>query len=91
MKSKKTKPQIYRDAFSLFVKSEIPDSIFNGYMNDGDGKGTLNLQEWIVNNLKPGIDDWCTGIGIIESVENLYKVAVENSNVEPESEQTWHR
>ena len=31
------------------------------------------------------IMDWCTGIGIIESVEHLYKTALENGNLSIEN------
>jgi hypothetical protein len=71
MRSKKTKEQIFRDGFSLFVNSTIPDDIFNGYMNDDNGEGTSNLQVWIINNMKKEILDWSTGIGIIEAVEHF--------------------
>ncbi len=80
-RSKKTKEKIFRDGFGLFVNGQIPDDIFNGYMNDNDGMGTQNLQYWIVYNMRGEIMDWCTGIGIIESVEHLYKVALENGNL----------
>lgn len=81
MRSSKTKEEIYLDAFALFVTKPIPSELFNSYMSDEDGEATFELQRWIVNNMKTEIIDWCTGIGIIESVEHLYKVAEENGNI----------
>ena len=82
MKSTKTKEQIFRDGFGLFTNGQIPNNIFNLYMGDEDGESTLELQWWVVNNMRVEIADWCTGIGIIEAVEHLYKTALENGNVE---------
>lgn len=81
MRSNKTKEQIFQDGFALFVKKPIPTKIFNDYMNDTDGTGAWELQLWIVNNTKDSISDWITGVGIIESVEHLYKIAHENGNL----------
>ena len=81
MNTKKNKNQIFRDSFSLFVNKKIPDSIFDGYMNDKDGEATSLLQFWIIDNMKSEIIDWATGIGVIEAVELLYKSAFENGNV----------
>lgn len=77
----KTKEQIFREGFGLFINNPIPDDIFNKYMDDIDGEGTLKLQSWIINNVRGEIIDWVTGIGIIESVELLYESAIENGNV----------
>lgn len=79
--STKTREEILKEAFSLFVNRKIPDNIFQEYINDTEGEGTSNLQCWIVNNMRGEIKDWCTGIGIIEAVEHLYKVAKENGNL----------
>jgi hypothetical protein len=81
MKSNKTKNEILKDAFGLFINNTIPDEIFNGYIDDKDGNGSFELQYWIVNHMKDEISDWCTGIGIIEAVEHLYKTALENGNI----------
>lgn len=83
MRSEKSKEQVFRDAFALFVNGHIPDDIFNGYMSDTTGEATLRLQHWILDsgNMKGWIMDWCTGIGIIEAVEHLYKTALENGNL----------
>ena len=80
-RSKKTKEQIFKDSFSLFVNKKIPKKLLNGYMNDEDGLFTFELQEWIVNNLRPEISDWCTGIGVIDAVEILYESAVDNGRL----------
>ena len=90
-RSNKTKEQIFRDSFQLFTNGRIPDEIFNGYMNDTDGEGASRLQWWIVDNMRGEIIDWCTGIGIIEAVENLYKTALENGNLSEEltKEEYW--
>ncbi len=80
-RSKKTKEQIYREAFACMTVGTIPDNIMNGYLNDTDGTGAFKLQRWCVDNMNPGIIDWCTGIGIIEAVELLYAVAMENGNL----------
>ncbi len=85
MRSKKSKVQIYLDGFSLFLKESIPDDLFINYTNDRDGSATYELQLWVVNHMKDEIADWCTGIGIIESVEHLYEVALENGNLKLES------
>ena len=86
MKSNKTKAQIYKDGFGLFTNGQIPTEIFNNYLNDEDGDATSRLQWWIVDNMRGEIMDWCTGIGIIEAVEHLYKVALENGNLSIENE-----
>jgi hypothetical protein len=75
------KDKIFREAFGLFVNGQIPDDIFNGYMNDQDGEGASRLQWWIVDNMRGEISDWCTGIGIIEAVEHLCQVALSNGNI----------
>jgi hypothetical protein len=75
------KDKIFREAFNLFVNKQIPNDIFNGYMNDQDGEGASRLQWWIVDNMRGEISDWCTGIGIIEAVEHLYQVALSNGNI----------
>lgn len=80
MRSTKTKEQIFRDGFSLFTNGQIPNEIFNNYMTDEDGEATSRLQWWCVDNMRGEIMDWCTGIGIIEAVEHLYKTALENGN-----------
>jgi hypothetical protein len=59
--------------------------MLNDYMNDEDGEATFELQCWIVNNMRSEILDWCTGIGIIEAVENLYETALENGNLSIEN------
>jgi len=86
MKSNKTKAKIYKDGFGLFTNGQIPTEIFNNYLNDEDGDATSRLQWWIVDNMRGEIMDWCTGIGIIEAVEHLYKVALENGNLSIENE-----
>jgi len=83
-RSKKTKEQIFRETFALFTNNRIPDNLFNNYMNDEDGEATILLQEWVVNNMRGEIEDWCTGIGIIEAVEHLYEVALGNGNLSEE-------
>jgi len=86
VRSTKTKEQIYRDAFQCLTNGAIPDDIFEGYMNDTDGEGTSRLQWWCVDNMKGWCMDWNTGIGIIEAVEHLYKVALENGNLSIDAE-----
>jgi hypothetical protein len=80
-RSNKTKEQILRDGFSLMTNGRIPNDIFKGYMKDKDGQGTSRLQFWVLANMKNEICDWCTAIGIIESVEHLYEAALENGNL----------
>jgi hypothetical protein len=86
MRSTKTKEQIFRDGFGLFTNGQIPNDMFNDYMNDEDGEATSRLQWWCVDNMRGEIMDWCTGIGIIEAVEHLYKTALENGNLSIENE-----
>ena len=81
MRSTKTKEQIYREGFRLFTNGQIPDVIFNSYVNDQNDDATSELQNWCLNNMKDSISDWCTGIGIIEAVEDLYNTALENGNL----------
>ena len=81
MRSTKTKEQIFREGFRLFTNEEVPSDIFNAYMTDVDGEATFELQRWCVYNMRDEIMDWCTGIGIIEAVELLYKTALENGNI----------
>lgn len=82
MKSIKTKEQIFRECFALFVDSTIPDDIFNAYMNDVDGSASLELQAWLISNMKDSIADWATGIGIIDAVELMYNSAMDNGNIQ---------
>lgn len=86
-RSIKTKEQIYRDAFNCLTNGHIPDEILNGYLNDTNGEGTSRLQWWCVDNMKGWMMDWNTGIGIIEAVELMYKVALENGNLSLDAEQ----
>ena len=81
MRSNKTKEQIYRDSFSLFVNGRIPNKILDDYLNDQDGEGSSNIQCWIVNNMRDEIMDWCTGIGIMDAVDILYNEAKANGNL----------
>lgn len=81
LRSNKTKEEIFRDAFHLFTNNEIPDDLFNDYLNDKDGEATFNLQCWVINNMKRQISDWATGIGIIEAAELMYESARENGNL----------
>lgn len=83
MRSTKTKEQIFRDGFGLFTNGQIPDDIFNAYINADDNEPTFELQCWIVNNMRGEIMDWATGIGIIEAVELLYETSLENGNLSP--------
>jgi hypothetical protein len=84
MRSTKTKEKIFRESFSLLTNGWIPDEIFNAYMNDKDGDGTIKMQEWCVDNMRGEIMDWSTGLGIIEAVESLYQCALENGNLSEE-------
>lgn len=52
---------------------------FNNYISDiNDGDYSFDLQEWVINNTHEHLTDIITGIGIIESVEHLYKTSYEN-------------
>ena len=66
----------------------IPNDILKGYMKDKDGEGTSRLQFWVLDNMRGEISDWCTAIGIIESVEHLYEAALENGNLSLEHKVT---
>jgi hypothetical protein len=81
--SHKNKREIIRESIELFVNASIPDSILDDYFLDKTGEAQMKLQYWVLFNLK-GHLDWCTGIGVIESAELLYKVALENGNISPE-------
>jgi hypothetical protein len=72
------KKQIIKEGLSIFINKEIPDNIFEPYFNNQD---STYLQEFVLNNLKPGVGNWITGIGIIEAVELIYESAVENGNI----------
>lgn len=71
----KTKRQILADGFALFAVPAIPNNILDGYLTDTDGQGVKILQNWLTENRKVSIKDWCTAISIIEVVEHLYQVA----------------
>lgn len=81
MKSTTTKEKIFRDAFGLFTNGYIPYEIFNAYMNDSDGEGSLRMQCWCIGNVRGDVMDWITGIGVVEAVELLYKSAIENGTI----------
>lgn len=81
MRSNKTKEQILRDGFTLFVNKPVPDELLINYINDKYGESTAKLQCWLLDNMRTEITDWCTGIGIIEAVEHLYQTALENGNI----------
>lgn len=81
MRSKKNKYEIYKESMMLFVDNEIPENLFKKFLNDNTGESTLDMQCWLIENMKDTISDWCTGIGIIESIEHLYKTALENGNL----------
>lgn len=80
MRSNKTKEQIYRYSFSLFTYGSVPDNLLKSWI-DNEDDSHIAIQEWCVNNMKKEIQDWCTGIGIIESVEHLYECAYDNGNL----------
>jgi hypothetical protein len=52
IKSNKTKEQIYRETFALLTNGYIPDEIFTAFINDEDGEGAMNMQDWCVNNME---------------------------------------
>ena len=85
MKSNKTKLEIYQDVFRLFLKFEVPSDMLLSYIHDKDGEAASVIQEFIVNNLEDEITDWCTGIGVMETADLLYKEALANGNVNVES------
>ena len=75
----KNRSEIFRTFFRLFTVGEIPDEIFDNYISDiNDGEYSLELQDWVINNTHDHLTDIITGIGIIESVEHLYKCSYEN-------------
>lgn len=78
---KKTKLQVYTSALSLFVKVPVQEELITAYFNDEDGEATFSLQSWILNNMRDEIADWCTGIGVIDSLDLLYDEALFNGNV----------
>ena len=84
VRSNKTKEEIFRDGFTLFVNKPLPDKLLINYLNDENGLATSSLQMWLVDNMKTELIDWCTGIGIIEAVEHLYEAALENGNINEE-------
>lgn len=81
MKTKSVEEYL-KEGFALFVDKEIPKNIFEEYYNDNKGEGIYNIQEWIINNLKDHIAEWCTGIGVIEAVEHIVRTAYENGNIQ---------
>lgn len=89
MESNKTKHQIYMDGFRLFVDKPIPTELLTNYMSDADGEATSEFQFWLIDNMRKSILDWCTGIGIIETVEHLYQTALENGNVNTKMGTHW--
>jgi len=81
MRSNKSKEQIYKDSFSLFVNGTIPDKLLKDYLSDQDGESSTNMQQWVVDNMKSEIIDWSTGIGIMDAVDTLYNEAKANGNL----------
>lgn len=85
IKSKKTRSEILKGTIELFTSIPVPADIFEAYVNDryvtNDGDGTMLMQEWIINNLRPSLSDWATGIGVIEAAEGMYECAKENGNL----------
>ncbi len=76
--------ELIRDTFRLFLTKEIPQDIFNNYIDDSfyeqDGEGFSKLQDFVSSNLKKEIK-WSTAIGIIEAVEHIYNEAISNGNI----------
>jgi len=76
--------ELIRDTFRLFLKKEIPQDIFDNYINDSfckqDGEGFSKMQDFVGDNLKKEIH-WSTSIGIIEAVEHIYNEAISNGNI----------
>jgi hypothetical protein len=73
-----------KETFRLFLTKEIPQDLFNSYINDSfgehDGEGFSKLQDFVVDNLKKEIS-WSTAIGVIEAVEHIYNEAISNGNL----------
>jgi len=74
------KINILNHLFNLFVNKSIPEYILINYINKSHSFYFLELQDFISNNLKEEFN-YLTGYGVIESVELLYKSAVENGNI----------
>ncbi len=77
------KLDIHKKLFSLYLTKEVPEDILKLYfggLRKRDNEGFRELQEFIVNHLKPEVT-FLTGYGIIESVEKLIETTVENGNM----------
>lgn len=76
--------ELIKSTFRLFLTKEIPQELFDNYINDSfgtlDGDGFSKLQDFVADNLKKEIK-WSTAIGIIEAVEHIYKEAISNGNI----------
>ncbi len=85
------KLEIHKTLFSAFLKKLPSDELFEKYFNfyeDGDrydDDGFSDMQDFVVNNLKPEFN-WSTGIGIIEGIEHIIEEAFSNGNIKRD---TW--
>ena len=74
------KTNFYKQLIELYIKKELPDYLLLNYFNNSHSFAFLELQDYISGNLKKEFN-YLTGIGIIESVELLYKYSLENGNI----------
>lgn len=78
----KTKFEIYKSAFGLFLNENVPDSMLHQYLDNIQYPDYhIEIQNYIIDNMKKEILDWNTGIGIIDAVDSMYDEAVSNGNV----------
>jgi hypothetical protein len=71
------KEYFYR-TLECFLEKLPEDHIWDSYINETDGH--IELQDFINMNLKEKFK-WSTGIGILETCENLIKEAYGNGNI----------
>lgn len=81
----KTKFDIYKSAFDLFLNHSIPEKILNDYLTQDyfEAEDVFDIQDFISCNLKKEII-WSTAIGIMDAVEVMYEEAVANGNIKDE-------
>jgi hypothetical protein len=66
-----------RNLIGVYCSSNVPYTLIEQARKSDDW---LNLQEWIVDHLKPEFN-WATGIGVIEGAYTMIREAESNGNI----------
>jgi hypothetical protein len=71
-----TKRDYYRQLFELFLTDIPSDTMLDEHLYSH--MFNPSIQDWCASQSKI---EWLTGIGILDSVDLLYKEAVDNNNI----------